>query len=121
MKLLAIDDEPIVLRAIEAYLLAEDDIELVTALGGAEGLAAWQAHQPDLTLLDLRMPELDGMAVLRQMSILGNLERHPVIILSGHIIHAERRKCRELGARDIWDKPLDPWQFTNLLDSMRQS
>lgn len=119
MKLLLIDDEQIVLDAIEMRLALDADLEIKTVLGGVAGLQAWQAWQPDITLMDLKMPDLDGMAALRQMKASGSLARHPVIILSGHVTYLERGECRDIGAFDVWDKPLNFDNFIDFLGVLR--
>lgn len=119
MKLLLIDDEQIILDAIEMRLAFEANLEIKTVLGGVAGLHAWQEWKPDITLMDLKMPELDGLEALRQMKASGSLARHPVIILSGHVTYTERGDCRNAGALDVWDKPLNFDNFKDLLWVLR--
>ena len=62
------DDEPIARRGLRRALLAEDGVELVAMCrSGAEALAAIRAHRPDLALLDIAMPALSGVDVLRRL------------------------------------------------------
>lgn len=106
-RLLVIDDEQLVLDSIQDLLMFEDDIDLVTVLGATEGVKVWQSQRPDLTLLDLRMPDVDGILALQAMQAVGSLEASPVVVLSGHVTHEEIEACRESGALDVWKKPLN--------------
>ena len=102
-RILIIDDEPHIRRSITDFL--EDlDYEVISAENGRAGLDILAALQPDLVLLDLRMPELDGLEVLKQ-------GRHitpevPMIVISGahrisDVVHALR-----YGAWDYLEKPI---------------
>ena len=65
----AADDHPAFLEGLVALLSLEDDIEIVaTAANGAEAIEAVRRHRPDILLLDLRMPGLDGLGALRRLS-----------------------------------------------------
>jgi NarL family two-component system response regulator LiaR len=66
IKVLIVDDHAVVRSGLSAFLLAYDDLELVgEANGGAEALRICQAHRPDVVLMDLVMPEMDGAAATR--------------------------------------------------------
>ena len=69
IRLVLADDHPLILEALANLLRAEDGFEVVAACAsGAEALAAVRRHLPDVLILDLRMPDLDGLAVLRAMA-----------------------------------------------------
>jgi DNA-binding NarL/FixJ family response regulator len=68
IRVLCVDDHPLVRKGIAAILANEDDIELVAEAGnGREAVEAFRRHRPDVTLMDLRMPELDGTAAVKQI------------------------------------------------------
>ena len=80
-KVLIVDDEPLNVDYLEQRL--EDlDYHLITASNGREALDQIQMHLPDLVLLDLQMPVLDGFAVLSQIKADNDLRDRPVIIVS---------------------------------------
>ncbi|MFN8598574.1 MAG: response regulator, partial [Anaerolineae bacterium] len=88
-KILAVDDEPDALNLLRRMLETQPQIEILTVPGGAQALAAVQNDKPDLILLDLMMPDIDGFAVLD--NIKGSaLTRHiPVIIVTAKELTAE--------------------------------
>ena len=80
-KILLIDDEPDILRVL-AMSLRADGYEVVTAASGEEGLAAFAEQRPDIVLVDIKMPGLDGIDVLQQVKAQDTLSE--VIIITGH-------------------------------------
>lgn len=69
IRIVLADDHPLILEALENLLRAEDGFEIAAACAsGAEALAAVRRHRPDILLLDLRMPDLDGLGVLRALA-----------------------------------------------------
>ena len=68
IRVLCVDDHPLVRKGIVAILGNEDDIELVAeAANGRSAVELFRQHQPDVTLMDLRMPELDGIAAIKEI------------------------------------------------------
>ena len=66
IRVLCVDDHPLVRKGIAAILANEADIELVAEAGnGREAVEVFRRHRPDVTLMDLRMPELDGIAAVK--------------------------------------------------------
>ncbi len=66
IRVLSVDDHPLLRQGIGALVGAQPDMELVAqAATGAEGLAEFRARRPDVTLLDLRLPDMGGVEVLR--------------------------------------------------------
>ncbi len=88
---LIVDDEPEAIRLVRRILDGRSGFRVLEAQGGAQGIASVQAHRPDLVLLDLMMPDLDGFAVLD--TIRGNRLTHstPVIIVTAKDLTEEDR------------------------------
>lgn len=101
---LVVDDSVDVHRLLRARLRHED-IDLVEALGGVEGLAAARQLQPALVLLDLEMPDVDGFQVLRDLKNDPLLVNTPVIILSSLNSAQDKVTAFDLGAVDYITKP----------------
>ena len=91
-KILVVDDEPAALQLLKRLLAVQPQFKVLDAAGGAQALAMVQVDRPDLVLLDLMMPEIDGFAVLEALK--SNPETHdiPVIIVTAKEITAEDRK-----------------------------
>lgn len=101
--ILVIDDEIEVLESIGMYL--EDcGYRAIMASNGRDGVAAFVQHAPDVVFTDLRMPEMDGLAVIREIKVLS--PDTPVAIISGTGIVAEAIQAVKLGAWDYITKPV---------------
>jgi two-component system, OmpR family, response regulator VicR len=86
-KIVCIEDEPEMIDLIR-IILKRAGFYIIGAIGGEEGLKAIRAHEPDLVLLDLMMPDIDGWEVYRQMRAEESLKDIPVIVVTakGHSI-----------------------------------
>ncbi len=100
-QVLVIDDDD-ELRAIIEQDLAEHHFEVIGTPNGRRGLEIVRSRPPDLVLLDLGLPDIDGLDILRQIRQMGGL---PVIILSGWNSEADRVVGLEMGADDYVVKP----------------
>ncbi len=96
--------------------LLEEDYELVTASDGEEGLALVQQERPDLVLLDMSLPKMDGWEVARRIKADQALGRIPVIGLSAHAMRGDREKALAAGCDDYLTKPLDDTLLFQRLD-----
>jgi two-component system, sensor histidine kinase and response regulator len=105
-RLLLVDDEPHNLALLER-LLAPLGHELVRAEDGASALAAFAEYQPNLVLLDLVMPGLDGLDVLTQIRAQAGPDHVPIIVLTAHSEREVRLRGLEAGADDFLEKPAD--------------
>jgi len=80
-KILIVDDEPDLLELLKTNLL-NNGFDVVTAANGLEGLDQAKSEQPDLILLDIKMPKMDGYTMLRELKKYGNTRSIPVIMLT---------------------------------------
>ena len=83
--------------------LARNGFEVLLAEDGAEGLKRFQSDMPDLVLLDLSLPVLDGFQVLRQAREDPKTKSIPVIVLTAHAMADDREKSMELGGVENMD------------------
>jgi len=97
-KILVIDDEPNV-RTLLEMRLRHQGYEVLIADNGRKGLQLYRQEHPDVIVLDLRMPELDGVTVLKE--IRGVDLKQPVIIFTGDITPSVERQVRALGVNDF--------------------
>lgn len=102
--ILVVDDEPAIVRLIRAELLS-DGFAVIDASHGEEALARVEADRPDLIVLDLMMPGIDGFEVLRRLRAYG---RVPVILLTARSGDADKLRGLENGADDYLTKPFNP-------------
>src|SRR4051794_14223059 len=104
---LVVDDDPLNRRLLEHSLVA-DGHEVLTAENGLQALEQLRLHRPDIVLLDVLMPELDGFGVLEQVKADAELRDVPVIMISSLEDFDSVIRCIELGAEDYLPKPFDP-------------
>jgi DNA-binding NarL/FixJ family response regulator len=100
IRLVLVDDHPMIVRGLQALFAAEPNFEVAAAcLTSAEGLAAVSTHQPDIVLLDIRMPNLDGFGMLRQMN--GDPTSPRVVLLTAEIDERATLEALRLGVQGI--------------------
>lgn len=87
--------------------LLEDDYELVIARDGVRGVEMAVSEIPDLILMDMSLPELDGWEATRTLKADPKLRYIPVIGLSAHAMNGDQQKALEAGCDDYLTKPLD--------------
>ena len=100
--ILLIDDDDAV-RSVIAQFLEKAGFEVIQAPDGAEGLRRYHECHPDVVVCDLRMPEVDGMSVLRELSA---LDQAPIIVISGAGVMSDVVEALRLGASDYFIKPI---------------
>ena len=103
-KILLVDDEPKVCELIKAYLV-KDGYDVIIAADGKTAIEQAQRHKPDLILLDLNLPELDGLEVCRTIRRQSNV---PIIMLTARDEETDKIVGLELGADDYVTKPFSP-------------
>jgi DNA-binding response OmpR family regulator len=107
LRILVAEDDPAVVRLYPAYAASRGHTVLV-ARDGAETLVTAAAELPDLVLLDIAMPKLDGRDVLRQLKANAKTARIPVLVISAFGGDQNLRDLLlELGAWDVMEKPVD--------------
>ena len=104
-RVLAIDDEPLNLALIQATFEERPDVELLLANNGREGLDVLARTDVDVVLLDLSMPVMNGMDVLRARQEEPRLRDVPVIVVTAN--REEKHRAFRLGANDFLAKPVD--------------
>jgi DNA-binding response OmpR family regulator len=103
-RILVVDDEPTIVEVVELYLTREG-FEVVTAADGDAALSAIAQQRPDMVILDLMLPRVDGLEITRQIRAGGAL---PIIMLTARSDETDRVVGLELGADDYVTKPFSP-------------
>ncbi|MEC4804785.1 MAG: response regulator [Jaaginema sp. PMC 1079.18] len=109
-KILLIDDEPDVRQVLQLTLELEHQWQVDTAASGQEGIQKAQTNPPDVILLDIMMPGLDGVATLNQLQTLPETDNIPVIFLTAKL-ETEQKRYTETGAVAVLSKLIDPLTF----------
>ena len=109
MKVLVIDDAPDVLEVVDLCLrMRWPDIEVIRASDGPSGLEAFEQHNPDLVIVDLGLPGMDGYEIIQRIRLFSDV---PIIILSVRDEEQHIAKGLELGADDYVTKPFGHLQL----------
>jgi len=113
-KILVVEDDPDILDAL-TMILESQGYQVVTARDGVEGLATLKAENPDLMILDLLMPKMDGFAVCKELQDprWSKYKDMPILILTSVREEASRRRYEletglELNVDDYVEKPISP-------------
>ena len=105
-QILVVDDDPDILQFVRMNLELEG-FEVVTAQGGREALEKAQDRPPELVMLDVMMPEMDGLTVLSKLRSSPATANVPVIVLTAKALAEDRVKGLDLGADDYITKPFE--------------
>jgi two-component system, OmpR family, alkaline phosphatase synthesis response regulator PhoP len=106
--ILIIEDEPELVRVLRSYL-EQAGFSVLTAYRGDTGLSTWENHQPDLVILDLNLPGMDGLDVARAIRHrkIGN-SNTPILMLTARVDEIDQLLGLEIGADDYVTKPYSP-------------
>src|SRR5712692_3469897 len=114
-KLLIVDDDEALRRLMRLEL--SDAYEVIDSGEAEQGLALALEHRPDAILLDLRMPKYSGYELLQTFTSFSRTQMIPVIIVSGEGGAQTKEQCKQLGAADYFEKPID---FDGLRECLKQ-
>jgi two-component system cell cycle response regulator DivK len=104
-------------RRILRDLLSSAGFELMEATTGEEGIRLAENHRPDLILMDIQMPVLDGYEATRRIKATAELSHIPIIVVTSYALSGDDAKARAAGADDYVAKPFSPRE---LLAKIRQ-
>jgi CheY-like chemotaxis protein len=117
-RVLYIEDNETNIEVMRGIFAQRPQVQLQTALLGREGLAAMAAEPPDLLLLDMQLPDISGMDVLRAMKADPLLAAVPVLVVSADATDEQVQTALAAGARHYVTKPVDLAPFLVLVDSI---
>jgi len=109
-RVLVVEDSAVIRRLIEVCLRPAN-LEVLMREDGPSGLAAARSEAPDLLVLDIGLPEMDGWQVLDQLRSLPETRSLPVLVLTAHAEEESRRRADEGGADAFVTKPFQPNDF----------
>ena len=114
-KILLVEDNDMN-RDMLSRRLQRRDYEVVMALDGQEGIAMAKSEHPDLILMDISLPVIDGWEAARSIKALPETQNIPIIALTAHAMPGDREKCLDAGCDDYDTKPVN---FQRLLEKMQ--
>jgi putative two-component system response regulator len=107
-KIMIIDDEPLLIRVVRRFLQAEGYHQFLTVTDSREALVQINSQTPDVVLLDIMMPHVTGLDIMRARQTMTTAQFTPFIVLSASSDSRTKRSALELGASDFLNKPVDP-------------
>lgn len=114
-QIMVVDDSWLTRRALK-NMLEGDGHGVLEASHGLEALTMMDAHSPEIIILDLLMPEMDGFALLAELKKRGS--KIPVIVVSADIQNTAREKCLSLGATGFLNKPPKRDELIDILNEI---
>jgi len=114
IRVLYVEDEPDIRELVE-FALEEEGFELNVCVSGADALEQARHDRPDLILLDVMMPGMDGPTTLTRLREMSHLSDTPVIFMTAKVQPPELARYRSLGAIDIIVKPFDAMELAGQL------
>ena len=116
MKILVVEDNEITRRLVRMTLRSESH-EILEAADAATALRIAVRERPDLILQDLRLPDMDGFDLLRQLRALPEMVEVPVIAFSGFVSRLEEARASAIGFTDFLAKPLQPTELIRAIQT----
>lgn len=117
-RILHVEDVPSIQIVTRIALEKIGGFEVLSCASAQAALAEVQAFAPDLILMDVMLPQMDGIELLRQLGALVDLHKTPVVLLTGHLEPESQAALQQLGVRDMLHKPFDPLQLPVQLRSI---
>ncbi len=113
--ILVIDDEDDIREIAQASLEIMAGLNVIVACSSQEGLAKAEAEQPDAILLDVMLPDMDGLMVFQHLQANPATQHIPVILLTAKVQISDRRRFADLGVKAMIAKPFKPAQLASQL------
>ena len=120
LHVLCVEDNPVNLQLVRELLALRPAVRLRTAEDGASGLAAAQAEPPDLLLLDVQLPDINGLDVMRRLRAQPALDRCRIVALSADAMPEHIAAALAAGFDDYWTKPIQFDHFLAGIDELAQ-
>lgn len=119
-RILLVDDEPVIRELVQA-MLEGDGIEVRCVPDGAQGIKEARRQAPQLVLLDIVLPGLDGFAVCRLLRADPVLREVPIFMLTAKVRQADRESARKAGASGYIEKPFKAQELQKLVGDLRKA
>jgi Response regulators consisting of a CheY-like receiver domain and a winged-helix DNA-binding domain len=111
-KVLVVEDNEMNMQLVE-YLLEEGGFQILKATSGEDALQVANADVPDLILMDIHLPGMDGLTVVREMKSLEKTKRIPILALTAHAMRGDKDRFLEAGCDGYISKPIDVKTFVS--------
>ncbi len=109
-RILVVEDNEMNMQLFE-YLLEEGGFEIIKATTGEEALKLATSSKPDLILMDIHLPGMDGLSVVRELKAGGEMEGIPILALTAHAMRGDKDRFLQAGCDGYISKPIDVKTF----------
>jgi two-component system, OmpR family, alkaline phosphatase synthesis response regulator PhoP len=116
-KILVVDDEIYIVHILD-FSLGMEGYEVITALDGEQALERMKVEKPDLVVLDIMMPKLDGYEVCKSIKSNPSTKQTPVILLSAKGRNVDQKLGFDVGADDYITKPFSPRKLVERINQL---
>lgn len=116
-KILLVEDNEMIRDMLLRYLKLES-YQVVTAVNGEQAVTMAQSEQPDLIVMDMRLPVLDGWDATLQIKSIPDLNSIPIIALTAHALAEDRQRCFAVGCNDYETKPIEFLRLSNKIKAL---
>lgn len=113
-RILYIEDNPLNMRLVRK-LLKSMGYEMLEAMDGSSGMEMVKEHQPDLVLVDVNLPDIDGLEVTTRLKSDESYAHIPFVALTANAMHGDRERCLEAGCDGYIAKPVARLELKNAL------
>jgi len=103
-------------RMLVRRILMSEDYSLLEAKDGSDALNVLKTHRPDLILMDINMPDMDGYTLTAKIKSMSGFERIPILALTANVMRGDKEKTLEAGCDGYIQKPLDIDQLIREVD-----
>jgi two-component system alkaline phosphatase synthesis response regulator PhoP len=119
-RILIIEDDPAVLRAI-SFMLEKEGYEVLTAVNGLEGLTKAKGENPDLLILDVMLPGIDGFEICHRLRAESQTAQLPILMLSAKGQAADKAMGLQVGANEYLTKPVERTVLLGKLEDLLEA
>lgn len=99
-----------------SFLMQNNNYEVIQAFNGLDGISLAKEVYPDVILLDIQLPEMDGYQVANELRQCKDLDQIPIIAVTSHAMVGDREKAMAAGANGYIEKPIDPDNFIQRME-----
>jgi DNA-binding response OmpR family regulator len=121
MRVLIIEDEDDIREVAQASLEIMAGLDVITASTSQEGLSKATSERPDVILLDVMLPDMDGLALFQQLQASSTTRNIPVILLTAKVHEMDKRRFAESGVKAMIAKPFKPTELASQLLQILQT
>lgn len=113
--ILYIEDNPLNMRLVRK-ILNNMGYDMLEAMDGLTGMGMVDAKRPDLILMDVNLPDLDGLEITRRLKSIPHLRHIPIVALTANAMHGDRDRCLAAGCDGYIAKPVARQELRNVIE-----